>query len=649
MTTADRDTNVTERASTSDYKADEIVDKRGKTNSVVWKWFGYRRSDKLQVSVCCRMCRRVVPTSSGNTSNLFHHLKQFHSTEYSESLKMRHHKSLSQPVPETSPAPPPSPAGVSSKEKPTQQTLIAAFMPYDKQSRHHKDITKAVTNFLAKDMMPFTTVENVGFRKMMSVIDPRYELPGRRYFSRTAIPELYGEVRERVEEKLKSASYFATTADLWSSRTSEPYMSLTVHFIDKDWSLVSLCLQTVYFPEDHTGEAIAAGLADALASWGLGEDRQVCITTDSGTNVIKAAELNGWTRLQCFGHRLNSAIEKVNQDKRVDRAVGVCKKVVAAFSFSWKKKRDLAAAQEEYNLPKHKLVRETPTRWGSRQQMVKRVLEQKRAITEVLSKDKKTRSLVPTWQDVDILESIDAALSPLLEFTDALSGESYVSVSFLKPVMHLFNTSILKEAEDDTELTRTIKTTVMGYLKEKYDDPAMDDLLDMACLVDPRFKLQYTQEEKREYIKDKAMLEMLKGERAVVVRVEGSSEEAMGEASVAVPPAKKAKRSLASFFSNKPTTSNTAGLSAQQAVERELGNYLLAPDADSDSDPLDWWKVYQKNFPSVSKLAKQYLCIQATSSPSERVFSTGGNKVTCKRAALKPDNVDQLVFLARNL
>lgn len=49
--------------------------------------------------------------------------------------------------------------------------------------------------------------------------------------------------------------------------------------------------------------------------------------------------------------------------------------------------------------------------------------------------------------------------------------------------MHLFNTSILKEAEDDTELTRTINTTVMGYLNVKYDDPTMDDLLDngMPC------------------------------------------------------------------------------------------------------------------------------------------------------------------------
>ncbi|KAL7887742.1 hypothetical protein AOLI_G00054630 [Acnodon oligacanthus] len=52
------------------------------------------------------MCRRVVLTSNGNASDPFHRLTQFQSTERSESLKMRHHKGLSQPVPETSPATP---------------------------------------------------------------------------------------------------------------------------------------------------------------------------------------------------------------------------------------------------------------------------------------------------------------------------------------------------------------------------------------------------------------------------------------------------------------------------------------------------------------------------------------------------------------
>lgn len=181
----------------------------------------------------------------------------------------------------------------------------------------------------------------------------------------------------------------------------------------------------------------------------------------------------------------------------------MCKRVVSAFSFSWKKKRDLAAAREELNLPQHKIVTESPTRWGSHQKMVARVLEQEKAISQVLSVDKKTRHLVPTWQDIDILESLHKALNPLLDFTDALSGEDYVSVSYLKPVLHLLNEEVLKHNDDDTELTKTIKTTVIEYLNEKYKyyDMITDDLLDMASLVDPRFKTQYIKEEKIDAIK----------------------------------------------------------------------------------------------------------------------------------------------------
>ena len=56
---------------------------------------------------------------------------------------------------------------------------------------------------------------------------------------------------------------FATISDLWSSRTSKPYLSLAIHFID-DWKLKSTCFQSNYRPEDHTGELIAHDLKEAL-------------------------------------------------------------------------------------------------------------------------------------------------------------------------------------------------------------------------------------------------------------------------------------------------------------------------------------------------------------------------------------------------
>ena len=64
------------------------------------------------------------------------------------------------------------------------------------------------------------------------------------------------------------------------------------------------------------------------------------------------------------------------KDPRIDRAVSLCKKVVSSFSLSWKRRRDLAKAQQELNIPEHQLISESPTRWGSRPKMIERVLEQ---------------------------------------------------------------------------------------------------------------------------------------------------------------------------------------------------------------------------------------------------------------------------------
>ncbi len=194
----------------------------------------------------------------------------------------------------------------------------------------------------------------------------------------------------------------------------------------------------------------------------------------------------------------------VKDDSRISRATGLCKKLVGHFSHSWKKKVALNEAQEELQLPKHALITECPTRWGSRQRMIERVLEQQKALSQILSADRKTRHLVPQWQDTDVLESVSKALKPLQEFTDALSGEDYFSVSYLKPVLHLFNTNILAVNDEDSDLTNTIKSKILEYIKN-YDDEDTQELLDMASFLDPRFKTNYIAEDKLPNIKAKVM------------------------------------------------------------------------------------------------------------------------------------------------
>ncbi|XP_065138382.2 E3 SUMO-protein ligase ZBED1-like [Paramisgurnus dabryanus] len=520
----------------AEHETEELVPKKG-AGSVVWRFFGFQKSDVDQTTILCKCCRAKIQAKGGNTSNLLQHLSRKHVLEYQECMILK--------------SAPSSSAGNTGKpkEKSSQMSLTDVFARgtfYDRKSKRWIEITNSITNHIAKDMVPLITVEKDGFKQMIKTLDPRYEMQSRKYFSQVAIPNLYQKHRATLETDLATVHHFAATTDLWSSRTMEPYLSLTVHFISEEWVLQSHCLQTSYFPNDHTGEFLAAGLKEAFDSWGLSEQKLVAITTDSGANIKKAIELNNWTRLQCFGHRLHLAIETAMKDDRIQRAVGVCKRIVSAFSYSWKKRRDLAIVQNDLGLPKHVLTTEMPTRWGSRQMMIKRVLEQERAISQLLKADKKSRHLVLSWQDVDVLEEI----------------------------------VLLIKAQQDT--------------------------------------------------------------------LSGAAGAA--EAEPVPPPEEKRKKTLASFFKRQSTTSNsTLAVPDDQSIRMELTVYLQTTEVDSDTDPLDWWRCHQTNFPRIAKLAQQYLCIPATSAPSERVFSTGGNIVTCHRAALKPDAVDRLVFLAKNL
>lgn len=288
------DTEPARSSTTSESK--ELVPRRGST-SLVWRWFGFERNDVVQDNVICKICRKSVTVKQSSTTNLIHHLRYNHSKEYEEFEKLRDSQqktSTGRPKPQCA-----------------QQTLAESFrkrVPYERKSKRWQDVTNAVTKFIAREMLPMRLVESESFTELVNVLEPRYTVPSRKYFSGTALPTLYNDTRRAVEKEVQSLTHFATTTDLWSSRTSEPYLSLTIHFIDESWRLRSYCLQTSYFPESHTGEIIALGLKDALASWSLKEEAMVCMTTDSGANVVSALRINNWKRLPCFGHRLHIAI-----------------------------------------------------------------------------------------------------------------------------------------------------------------------------------------------------------------------------------------------------------------------------------------------------------------------------------------------------
>ncbi len=58
-------------------------------------------------------------------------------------------------------------------------------------------------------------------------------------------------------------------------------LSYTVHFIGQECELRTWCLQTLFLPQDHTGDNITAALTETLRQWQLDTSHQTCVTTGS--------------------------------------------------------------------------------------------------------------------------------------------------------------------------------------------------------------------------------------------------------------------------------------------------------------------------------------------------------------------------------
>ena len=147
------------------------------------------------------------------------------------------------------------------------------------------------------------------------------------------------------------------------------------------------------------------------------------------------------------------------------------------------KKHDLRKAQSDLGVPQHSLITDCSTHWGSQFKMIDQILEQEDCIQQVLTVECKNAHLIPTWLDLDVLESMKAALGQLDDFTDMLSGEQKVTVSVIKPVLYIFKTKVLKVCEGDTDLTKTIKQRVLEYLVKKYDNTDIDEMSKVCTYV----------------------------------------------------------------------------------------------------------------------------------------------------------------------
>ena len=72
------------------------------------------------------------------------------------------------------------------------------------------------------------------------------------------------------------------------------------------------------------------------------------------------------------------------------------------------------------------------------------------------------------------------------------------------------------------------------------------------------------------------------------------------------------------------------------------------PQGDDSDDPLDFWIKSEKHYSKLASVTMDLLCIQASTTPVERIFSTAGYGCSGQYNRLTDTNLKREVMFSKN-
>ena len=202
-------------------------------------------------------CGESKWAKGGTTTTILRHLKERHKEEHEECRnKMEKLKPSKKKEVEK--------AENESKQKKLKQDFFG-----ESDASLNKRVSDAVVDFLADTGVAFRVAGRPSFINLMHVANKRIKLKSPLTYSRmvkTKAEEILNNVAGIIETvrsagDLKSVSF---TTDIWTSRSMDPYMCLTVHFIDANFHLHRWTPFVKPFPSSHTGLNISLELTCML-------------------------------------------------------------------------------------------------------------------------------------------------------------------------------------------------------------------------------------------------------------------------------------------------------------------------------------------------------------------------------------------------
>uniref|UniRef100_A0A6P7H793 Zinc finger BED domain-containing protein 1-like isoform X1 n=1 Tax=Diabrotica virgifera virgifera TaxID=50390 RepID=A0A6P7H793_DIAVI len=529
----------------------------------------------------------------------------------------------------------------SASDDPTISPIRKAFRRISSEKEgglRYIRITMALLYFICKDLRPFHIIEGEGFKNLMKEVAPFYKVPSATFIKKK-LAEKYEVTSLLFKQRLLNAEWVCVTCDIWTETMAEKgFLGLTVHFLEG----TSMCSRDIGVTElktNHTGEYIFDRMRFILSNWNVPISKVRCVVADNGANMVAGIRLlvGESNYLPCFAHTINLISEATLKDDVIKVIINKVRNIVKFIKNSVNNSDKLRKIQIDSGASEgsvKKLILDVSTRWNSVFYMIERFLLMVRPVTIILI-DNSNAPDMPSPQEIEILKQLLPILRPLEYVTKEASGERYVTISSVIPMLNCLvkQINLVQTAND---IVKQVKTTLLKEIDKRFAKIEFNSNVAIATLLDPRFKALHFQNATACGIAIQKLKQLVKS------TTPSSSDGGAGTGGDSDDDSTNKEydfweihKQLAMGQRNRKRATN----------DDEVTLYLSNSVSYLKSSPLKEWEEMKLMFPMLYKQARQFLVVVATSVPCERLFSKAGAIMTKNRNRLTSKHLDKLLFL----
>ncbi|XP_048357384.1 E3 SUMO-protein ligase ZBED1-like [Sphaerodactylus townsendi] len=524
-------------------------------------------------------------------------------------------------------------------------------------------ILELVLEMIFRDLHPLSVVKDKGFGLLIGYLEPSFILPSPMQLS-SMLWHRYNVVKQHLEHYLQTAQSIVISAEFWLSHSTQTYLTIMTNFIDGEWRRARCILETQQVHESQAESNLGDRLYSVLTDFGLSNKSVFCVMHDSRqaleANSVQLKSIYGWTSLCCAAHLLHLCVKVGLEVEQVQEALSTARNIVCYFQQDAKATCSLNSKLEAINKTKLKLVMDTGARWITTIEMCESLLDLKWAIMSVLEEHPKGTVAVQNLADHQwkLLQDLVPVMRTLKIATSFLREEQNFSISSVMPCIHGIVTAIGQQSEEASGVIKTVVGNIRAELTQRWgisdDEKLLESPAVVASFLDPRFKeMRFLSPSLRSELhkKIKSMLSQFfnhQSPAATQFWVPNADYKAeVGEAGGQLSAHKERgpsgqSQSMYDILLGKDPTES------MPEIHQQLENYIVEPLCKRSTNPLDWWKNNEHRFPSVARLARQYLAIPATVVPPDQAFAASESALEHRRGVLAPENLDQILFLHQN-